>query len=77
MTISIPSTYEKITFFLDKLQQKFSLFYTWITRGILNTQFGSIWSTPWPDEKDLFLKLNIRNIRKFPYEKLTFFLGKL
>ena len=33
--------------------------------------------TPWPDEKDLFLKFVIREIRKFPIEKLTFFLGKL
>ena len=35
---------------------------------------------PWdtrPDEKDLFLKFLIREIRKFPYEILTFFLGKL
>ena len=35
------------------------------------------WTTPWPDEKDIFLKFFIRNNRKFPYEKLTFFLGKL
>ena len=32
---------------------------------------------PRPDEKDLFLKFVIREIRKFPYEKLIFFLGKL
>ena len=32
---------------------------------------------PWPDKKDLFLKFANREIRKFPYEKLTFFLGKL
>ena len=36
-----------------------------------------IWTTPWPHEKDLFLKFVIREIRKFPYEKLTFFLDKL
>ena len=33
--------------------------------------------TPWPDEKDLFLKFVFRENRKFPYEILTFFLGKL
>ena len=44
---------------------------------ILHTEFALIWTTPWSDEKDLFLILVIRDIRKFPYEKLTFFLGKL
>ena len=44
---------------------------------MLNTQFGSLLTTPLPDEKDLFLKFVIREIRKFPYENLTFFLGKL
>ena len=39
--------------------------------------FFFIWTTPRPDEIDLFLKFVIREIRKFPYEKLTFFLGKL
>ena len=69
--------YEKLTFFLGKLYQRFFLFYTLGTHGILHTQFGLIWPTPWPDEKDLFLKLLIWNNSKFPYEKLTFFLGKL
>ena len=69
--------YEKLTFFLGKLYQKFFLFYTLVTHGILDTEFGSIWTTPWPDEKDLFLKLVICEIRKFTYENLTFFLGKL
>ena len=69
--------YEKLTFFLGKLQQKFFLFYTLVTHGILLTEFGSIWTSPWPDEKDLFLKFVIREIRKFPYEILTFLLGKL
>ena len=70
-------TYENLTFFLGKLYQKFFLFYNLVTHGILDIEFGSIWTTPWPDEKDLFLKLVIRNNSKFPYEKLTFFLGKL
>ena len=69
--------YEKLTFFLGKLYQKFFLFYTLVTHGILYTEFGLVWTTPWPDQKDLFLKLFIWNNRKFPYEKLTFFLGKL
>ena len=69
--------YENRTFFLGKLYQKFVLFYTFDTLGILHAEFGSIWTTPWPDEKDLFLKLIIRDILKIPYEKLTFFLGKL
>ena len=69
--------YEILTFFLGKLYQKFFLFYTLQTQGILNTEFDLIWTTPWPYQKDLFLKFLIREIRKFPYEILTFFLGKL
>ena len=69
--------YEKLTFFLGKLYQKFFLFYNLVTHGILDTKFGSSWTTPWPDEKDLFLKFVICEIRKFPYGKLTFFLDKL
>ena len=53
------------------------LFYGLGTHGILHTQFGLIWTTPWPDEKDLFLKFVILEIRKFLYENLTFFLHKL
>ena len=67
--------YEKLTFFPGNLEQKVFLFYTLITLMILHTEFGLIWTTPWSDEKDLFLKLVIREIRKFPYEILTFFLG--
>ena len=69
--------YEKLTFFLGKLYQKFFLFYNLVTHGILDTKFGSLWTTPWPDQKDLFLKFVICEIRKFPYANLTFFLGKL
>ena len=68
---------EKLTFFLGKLYQKFFLFYNLVTHGILDTEFGSIWTTPWPDEKDLFLKLFIWNNSKIPYKKLTFLLGTL
>ena len=69
--------YENLTFFLAKLYQKFFLFYNLVTHGILDTEFGLIWTIPWPDEKDLILKFVICEIRKFPYENLTFFLGKL
>ena len=69
--------YEKLTFFLGKLYQKFFKFYNLVTHGILDTEFGSIWTTLWPAEKDLFLKLVICETGKFPYENLTFFLGKL
>ena len=44
-------TYEKINFFLDKLKQKLFLLYTLTTQGILHTEFGWIWKTPWTDEK--------------------------
>ena len=57
--------------------QKFFLFYNLVTHGIHDTEFGLVWTTPWPDQKDLFLKLFIWNNSKLPYEKLTFFLGKL
>ena len=69
--------YEILTFFLGKLYQKLFLFHLLTTHGILHTEFGLIWTTPWPDEIDLFSKFLIREIRKFPYEILTFFLGKL
>ena len=69
--------YENLTFFLGKLYQKFFLFYNLVTHGILDTEFGLVWTTPWPDQKDLFLKLVIWNNSKFPYEKLNFFLGNL
>ena len=42
---------EKLTFFLGKLYQKLFLFYTLGTHGILNAEFGSIWITSWPSQK--------------------------
>ena len=51
--------------------------YTVITLVILNTEFGLIWTTPWPDEKDLFLKFLFREIQKVLYENPTFFLVNL
>ena len=70
-------SYEKLTFFLGKLYQKLFLHYNLHTTGSLGYQFGSLWTTPWPHEKDLFLKFLICEIRKLAYEKITFFLGKL
>ena len=68
---------EDTLFSLGKLYQKFFLLYTLITLLILNTEFGLIWTTPWPDEKDLYLKFLFREIQKIPYEILTFFPGKV
>ena len=60
--------YEKLTFFLNKLYQNLFFFYTLPTQGILHYEFGSIWTTFWPNEKELFLKFLILEIQKFPYE---------
>ena len=67
--------FEILTFLRGKLYQKFYFSYTLPTRWILHAEFGLIGTTPWSDEKDLFLKLAIRE--NLPYEKLTFFLDKL
>ena len=68
---------EKRTFFLGKLGGPFYLHFNLNSTGSLGYQFGSLWTTPWPDEKDLFFKFVICEIRKLPIEKRTFFLGKL
>ena len=71
--------YENPTFFLVKLNEKYFLFYTFITMVILNTEFGLIWATPWPDEKQLFLKFSkIRDSRNSQNSvwKTIFLLGK-
>ena len=65
------------TFFLEKLGGPYFLSQSLPTLGILHTKFGLIWTTSWPDKKDLFLILLIWKKRKFPYEKLFFFLGEL
>ena len=44
--------YEELTFFLGKLYQKFFLSYNLVTHGILDTEFGSIWTTLWSYEKN-------------------------
>ena len=66
----------KTQFFSETISTSF-LLYTVITLVILNTEFGLIWTTPWPDEKNLFLKWLFREIRKIPYENQIFFRGKL
>ena len=66
-----------MNFFLEKLRGPFSSSQNLPTLGILHTMFGLIWTTSWLDKKDLFLKFLFREIQKVPYEKLTFFLGKL
>ena len=50
------SQYEDPLFSLGKLYQIFFLLYTLITLLILNTEFGLIWTTPWPDENEFFFK---------------------
>ena len=43
-------SYENFLFFLGKIYQKFFSFCTLTTMVILHTEFGLIWTTPWPDE---------------------------
>ena len=43
--------YEIPAFFEGKLDKKFFLFYFLGTHGILHTEFSSIWTTIWPNEK--------------------------
>ena len=57
--IQVP--YENPPFLLGKINQKYFLLNTFITLVILNTDFGLIWTTPWPDENEIFL--NIAKIR--------------
>ena len=57
-----------MNFFLEKLGGPFFLSQSPPTLGILHTKFGLIWTTSWPDKKDLFLKFFFREIQKVPYE---------
>ena len=58
---------EILTFFLGRLCQKFFLFYPLITLVIFHAKFGLIWTTPSPDEKEIFLSFakKIRNTPNF------------
>ena len=58
----------KLIFFLCKLYQQLWL-YTIITLVILNTEFGLIWATPWPDEKQFFFKI-LKNSQFAKFAKL-------
>ena len=49
-------------FFVGQLGKPFFLHYNLQNTGSLGYQFSSIWTTPWPDEKDLFLKFNNLNL---------------
>ena len=56
--------YEILTYLLGMLYKKFFLFYSFNTLVIFHTKFGLIWTTPAPDEKELFLNFaEIRNSR--------------
>ena len=42
---------------------------------ILHTEFGSVWTAPWPDQTDIFLKNLIRDTQKDPNEiRMTYLL---
>ena len=69
--------YEILIFLQGKLYHKYFWLYTVIILLILNTEFDLIWTTPYPDEKDLFLKFLFSKIQKIPYEILIFLQGKL
>ena len=66
-----------MNFFLEKLRGPIFSSQNLPTLGIPHTKFGLIWTTSWPDKKELFLKFLFREIQKVPYEILGFFLGKL
>ena len=51
--------------FFSEVSSTIFLPYTVITLVILNAEFGLIWPTPWPDEKDFFLILKISHFAKF------------
>ena len=54
----------KTKLFARQAYKKRFLFYTLIAMVILQSELGLIWTIPWPDEKDLFLKFSkIRNLR--------------
>ena len=64
--------YENLTTFLSKLYQKNGILDS-DTRGISDFDFELIWTLSWTDLTDLFFKIVIRKICKFPHENLTFF----
>ena len=69
--------HEKLIFFLVNLYKEFFLLYTFIILVIIHTNCGSLWTTPWPDENSIFLKIEKSKKLIFPIEIRTFFLEKL
>ena len=67
----------KTIFFLGKLYKEFFLLYTFITMVIFHTKFGWVWTTPWPDNISIFLKIEKAKKSIFPIEIRTFLLWKL
>ena len=56
---------------------KIPVVYNLLTLWILYTEFGWVWTTPWPDEKELFLKFLIwRNYQISVSKPLNFFSRK-
>ena len=53
----------KTQLFPRRAQPKIFLLFTLITLVILHTAFGLIWTTPWPDEKNLLKFSKFRNSR--------------
>ena len=64
------------TFFRWKLGGSFFLSRNLPTLRILHYKFGLIWTTSWPDKKDLFLKLLIWKKSQITVQKTYFFRGK-
>ena len=65
----------KTQFFPRQAIPKNILLYTFITPVSFNSEFGLIWTTPLPDEKEFFKnspEFAIREIRKNPYVKPFF-----
>ena len=60
-------------FFPRQANQKFFSFYVLTTLVILHAEFGLIWSTPWPDEKDLFFEIPISRNSKSSVWNTNFF----
>ena len=71
---SVWNAYEILIVFLGK-QFLFVLHFTYTGDTLYQVWLNL--NIFWPNEKDLFLKFVIREIRKFPCENLIFVVGKL
>ena len=63
---SVWNPYETLTFSIGKQLQKLFLSYTLPTQGILHAEFGSVWTTIWLNQKELYLKFANREVQKVP-----------